>query len=51
MKMDEQSIAIFTFQNETFKLFFFLKRTLQLPWPKTVARNIKNDFLYAQGTH
>ena len=50
MKMDEHSIAVFTFQNETSKLFFFFKSTLQLHWQKTVARDIKNDFLYGHGS-
>ncbi len=47
--MDENAIAIFTFQNETSELFFFFKRTLQLHLQKTVDRDIQYNFLYGHG--
>jgi hypothetical protein len=49
MKMDGNTIAIFTFQNEASRFFFFSKRTLQLYWEKTVDRDIQDNFLYGHG--
>jgi hypothetical protein len=47
MRMDEKSMAIVTFQNETIAFVFFLKKTLQLLWQKTDDGN--NNFLYGHG--
>jgi F-box-like len=49
MKMDEQFIAISTFQEESTRFCFFSKKSLSLHLLKTVDGNMKKNFAYGQG--
>jgi F-box-like len=49
MKMDDQFIAISTFQEKTTSLYFFSKKTLNLHWQQTVDGEIKGNLVYDQG--
>ena len=49
MKMDDQLIAISTFHNETTRIYFFSKKTLELHWQKRFDKNMKNNCSYGKG--
>jgi hypothetical protein len=47
--MDDQFIAVSTYQNKTTNFYFFSKNTLNLHWQKTVGMDMRNYFVYGQG--
>ena len=49
MKMDDQFIAVKTFNNDATSIHFFSKKMLNLHWQKTVDGDMRNDFVYYQG--
>ena len=49
MKMDQQFVAISTFENKTTSFYFFSKETLDLHWQKTADEVAMCNFAYDQG--
>ena len=48
IKMDEQFIAVSTFQDDSTSIYFFSKKTFDMHWQKTFDGNMRSSFVYDQ---